>query len=167
MSSNIINALKNFLKIFENKGLTQIQGKNVSVITKQLHTAMDEVGTLPHETYGDILHGFTKCSNGDFKTVFQHLLTQERINHISSNTPITTFHGSTSSEPTVSKINQFLYDTNDLYNKFATSNKRVINQCVSACSNCSRVHGLNYCEEPHDQTCIAQTKVKFQEERNS
>ncbi len=47
MSCNVINALKNFLKIFESKGLTQIQGKNVSLITKQLHAtvvSLDEVG---------------------------------------------------------------------------------------------------------------------------
>ena len=58
MSCNVINALKNFLKIFESKGLTRIQGKNVSVITKQLHAtvvSLDEVGTLPDEPYGDIL----------------------------------------------------------------------------------------------------------------
>ena len=87
MSCDVINALKNFLKIFESKGLTQSQGENVSIITKQLHAAvvsLDEVGTLPDETYGDILQGFTKCSNEDFKTVFQHLLTQERIDHFSS-----------------------------------------------------------------------------------
>ncbi len=58
MSRNIINALKNFLKIFESKGLTHIQGKNVSVITKQLHAtvvSLDVVGFLPDKTYGDIL----------------------------------------------------------------------------------------------------------------
>ncbi len=76
---DIINALKNFLKIFESKGLTQIQAKNISVTTKQLHAAMvslDEVGALPDETYGNVLQGFTKCSNEDFKAVFQHLLIQ-------------------------------------------------------------------------------------------
>ncbi len=108
MSHNVINALKNFLKIFESKGLTRIQGKNVSVITKQLHAAvvsLDEVGALPDETYGDILQGFTKCSNEDFKAVFQHLLTQERIDHFSSRSPIaTSSYGSPSSEPTVAKI---------------------------------------------------------------
>ncbi len=64
--------LKNLLTTFESKGLTQIQGKNVSVITKQLHAtvvSLDEVGALPDETYGDILNGFTKCSNEDFKAV--------------------------------------------------------------------------------------------------
>ncbi len=45
-------------KIFESKGLTQIHGENVSVITKQLHAtvvSLEKVGTLPDETYGDIL----------------------------------------------------------------------------------------------------------------
>ncbi len=63
MFFNIINTLKNFLKIFESNGLTLIQGKTVSMITKQLHAAvvsLGEVGTLPDETYRDILCGFTK-----------------------------------------------------------------------------------------------------------
>ncbi len=58
MYCDVINALKNFLKIFESKGLTRIQGENDSVITKQLHAAvisLDEVGTLPDETYVNIL----------------------------------------------------------------------------------------------------------------
>ncbi len=69
MSCDIINALKNFLKIFERKGLTWIQGKNGSVITKQFHSpvvSLDEVGAMPDETYGDILQGFIKCSKEDF-----------------------------------------------------------------------------------------------------
>ncbi len=45
---------------------------------------MDEVVTLPDETSGDVLCGFTKCINEDFKTVFQHLLIQERFDHFSS-----------------------------------------------------------------------------------
>ncbi len=76
-----------FLKIFESKGLTQFQGKNIYVITKQLHAtavSLDEDTILPDETYGDILCNFTKCSNEDFKSVSQHLLTQERIDHFSS-----------------------------------------------------------------------------------
>ncbi len=49
----LINTLKNFLKIFESKGLTWIQGKNVSVITKQMHAAvvsLDEVNALSVES---------------------------------------------------------------------------------------------------------------------
>ncbi len=37
ISCNVINALKNFSKIFKSKGLIFIQGKNISVITNQLH----------------------------------------------------------------------------------------------------------------------------------
>ncbi len=170
MSRDVINALKNFLKIFESKGLTRIQGENVSVITKQLHAAvvsLDEVGALPDETYGDILRGFTKCSNEDFKAVFQHLLTQERIDHFSSRSPIaTSSYGSPSSEPTIAKIKRILCDANDLYNNFATSNKWVVNCRVTACFNCGGDHGLNPCNEPCDQNCIAQNKAKFEEERN-
>ncbi len=58
MSCNVINAIKNFSKIFKSKYLTQIQGKNISVITNQLHAAvvsLDEVGAVPDETYGEIL----------------------------------------------------------------------------------------------------------------
>lgn len=46
--------LKNFLKIIESKGLTQLQGKYVSVIKKPLRAAevsLDEIGNLPDETY--------------------------------------------------------------------------------------------------------------------
>ncbi len=125
------------------------------MITKQLNAAvvsLDKAGALPNKTYGDILRGFIKCSDEDFKAIFQHLLTQERIDHFFSCTIITTsFHGSpSSSEPTIAKIKQILFDANVLYNNFATSNKWVINCPVCACFNCGRDHGLNQCKEPHD-----------------
>ncbi len=76
----IINAVNNFLKTFKSKVLTEIQDKNIYVITKQLYASvvsLYEVGAFPDETYGEI-QGFTKCSTEDFKTVFQHLLLQEK-----------------------------------------------------------------------------------------
>ncbi len=57
MSWNVINTIKNCFKICLSKGLTHIQGNNISVITKPLHDAvvsMEEIGALPDETYGDI-----------------------------------------------------------------------------------------------------------------
>ncbi len=48
---------------------------------------LDETGFVCDEIYEDIPHGFTKCSNEDFKAVFKHLLTQDRINHSSSYAP--------------------------------------------------------------------------------
>ncbi len=124
------------------------------MITKKLHAAvvsLDEVGTLHNENYGDILQGFTKCSNEDFKAVFQHLLTQERIDHFFLHTLIaTSSYGSSCSDPTIAKIKHILCNTNDLYNNFATSNKWFINCHVSVCFNCAGVHGLNHCKEPFD-----------------
>ncbi len=79
MSCDIINTLKYFLEIFESKNLTCVQGKNISVMPKQLNTSLfrlDEGGVLHDETYGCI-DGYTKCSFEDFNAVFWHLLTQE------------------------------------------------------------------------------------------
>ncbi len=81
MSNNVINSLKNFLKILADKRLTLIHDEKVSVITKCLHAAvvgLDEIGSFPDETYGDVLHSFTKCNNENFKAVFQHYLTWVR-----------------------------------------------------------------------------------------
>ncbi len=70
MACKFINALNNFLEIFESKDSTCVQSKNISIITKQLHAAvvsLDEVAILPDETYGVILHDITKYSNEDFE----------------------------------------------------------------------------------------------------
>ncbi len=40
MSHKVVHALKNFFKIFENKSLTQIQGKEIVIITKQVYAAV-------------------------------------------------------------------------------------------------------------------------------
>ncbi len=66
MSWNVINALKNFLMVIGNKGFTCIKGKNVSLFTKKLFAdvvSLHEVGSFPDETYGNILCGFTMCSD--------------------------------------------------------------------------------------------------------
>ncbi len=71
---NVINALKNFLKINESKCLTHNQGKNISVITKQLHAAvvsLDEVNTFPDEamevSFMDLLRAVLKTSRQSFR----------------------------------------------------------------------------------------------------
>ncbi len=170
MSCNVTNTLKKFLKIFESTGLTQIQVKNFSKITKQLHVAvvcLDEVCALSDEPYGNSLCGFTKCSNEDFKAVFWHLLTQERMGHFSSCSPFAiSSYASSSSEPTISKTMQILHNADDLYNNFATSNICVVYNCVTTCFKYSGDFGLNHCNKPCDQNHIAQKMAKFQEERN-
>ncbi len=103
--------------------------------------SLDEVGTLPDETYGDILRGFIKCSNEDFKAVFQHLLTQKRIDHFSSRSPIaTSSYGPSSSERTIAKIKHIHCNANDLFYNFSTSKKWVVNGQVDECFNCGGDH---------------------------
>ncbi len=128
--------------------------------------SLGENGTLPDETYGGILVGFTKCRNEDFKAVFQQL-TQEWHDHFSSCFPFTTsFCGSSYSKTTIANIKHILCDANDLYSNFTTSNKWVAHNHVSACFNCGGDCGCNHCKEHCDQICIVQNKAKFQEEKN-
>ncbi len=167
VSCNIINTLKNFLKIFRGRVSPRSNAKMYPWLpSSYMPLWLVWMKLAPCKTYGDILCDSIKCSIKDCKAGFQYLLTQERINHFSFHTPITTsFHGTSSSEA-LAIIKQNLCDANDLNNNFATSNKWVINCHVSACFNCGGDHGLNHCMEPHDQTWIVQNKAKFQEERN-
>ncbi len=78
MSCSIITSLKDFLKIFDSKGLPQIQGDIISGITKQFLVAivcLDEFWALPDKAYGDVVYCIKNCSNEDVKAVFQYLLT--------------------------------------------------------------------------------------------
>ncbi len=126
---------------------TQIQGKNVFVITKQLHVAVvscDEVGNLPDETNGDIVQGFPKCSNEDLKKVFKHLLSQERIDHFFSHSPIaTSSYGSSSSE----------------------HNTGVVNHQVSACFNCGGDYGLHFCNKPLIKILLLRLRLSLKKRR--
>ncbi len=124
-----------------------------------------EVCNLPDETYGDIVCDFTKCSNKDIKSVFQYLLTQEKIVHFSLHSSISTsFHGSfSSSKSTISKIIHIFCDANDLYKKLPTSNKWIVHWCVSAYFNCDGDHGLNHNKAHSHQTGIAQNLAMYLE----
>ncbi len=53
--------------------IDQILGKTISMVKNQFHASavgLDAVFTFPYETYGGILHGFTKYFNEDFKAAF-------------------------------------------------------------------------------------------------
>ncbi len=66
MICNAVNTVKYLIIIFERNGLTEIQSKNFSVITKLLITnvfSLDEFDALSEDTYKDVLNGFTKFRN--------------------------------------------------------------------------------------------------------
>ena len=62
MSRDTINALKKYLKIFEEKGLRRIRGENVAIAEKEVNAVcarLNEVKALPDETVVDVLTGLT------------------------------------------------------------------------------------------------------------
>ena len=81
MSRDTINALKKYLKTFEEKGLRRIRGENVAVAEKEINAVcarLDENNALPEETVVDILTGLTRCSVPEFVEFFKFLLQAAR-----------------------------------------------------------------------------------------
>ena len=79
MSWDTIMALKKYLKLFEEKGLRRIRGKNVVIAEKEIMavcTRLKEVNALPDETVVDVLEGLTNCSVPDFTKLFDFLFRQ-------------------------------------------------------------------------------------------
>ena len=88
MTTDVFTALKSTFVDFWEKGLSKIQGENVSVITKQLEAvaiSLHEVVSLPEEAPLDVLKGLSICSCDDFKATFEFQGMEERIKHILSN----------------------------------------------------------------------------------
>jgi len=77
MSRDTIDALKKYLKIFQEKGLRWVRGESVVLAQKQLLavcTRLNEVNSLPGESVNDILQGLNYCSVPEFAGVFGHYL---------------------------------------------------------------------------------------------
>ena len=73
MSRDTIQALKKYLKLFQEKGLRRIRGENVVIAQKELLavcTRLDKVNALPSETMIDVLEGLTNFSVPDFTKLF-------------------------------------------------------------------------------------------------
>ncbi len=77
MSRDTIQALKKYLKLFEEKGLRHVCSENVVVVEKDIivvFSRLKEVDTLSNETVINVLTGLTLCSVPKFSKVFDHLL---------------------------------------------------------------------------------------------
>ena len=136
---------------FREKGLSKIQGKNVSVMTKQLEAvaiSLNKVDSLPEEAPLGILKGVSICSCNNFKSTFEFQGTKERIKHIRQK------HSGGAN--TLDQIKTILRGANDLYNSLCTAGKWNVvhkhnhfNSCW--CWNCGGNHGLNKCRKPKDE----------------
>ena len=88
MSRDTINALKKYLKTFEEKGLRRIRGENVAVTEKEINAVcarLDENNALPEETVVDVLTGLTHCSVPEFVEFFKCLLQAARAEALELN----------------------------------------------------------------------------------
>ena len=84
-----MNALKKYLKLFEDKSLCRICGKNVTVAEKEIVAAclqLNEVGVLTYETLIDVPTGLTNYSVPDCVKLFDFLLHQAKVKALDADT---------------------------------------------------------------------------------
>ena len=89
MSCEIISALEKYIKLFEDKGLCRICGKNVTFSEEGIVAIclqLNEVDALPYETVIDVLTGLTNCSLPDFVKLFDFHLQQAKVKAIDTDT---------------------------------------------------------------------------------
>ncbi len=139
---------------FKSKRFTQLQGENISIMTKDF--------MLPRLVWMKLVPCQMKLIEIKFVgllSVVMHTLRQslskEKWSFSFCFPIVTSSYGSSPFEPTNAKSKYILQDANDLYINFATSNKWVL-----ILDN----HGLNHCKDPCDKDCIAQNNAKFEEE---
>ena len=82
MSCDTITALKKYLKIFKEKGLYGMCGKNVTVVEKEINVVcslLNEMGALPEETADNVLNKLTHCSVTKLTKLFDFMLQAARV----------------------------------------------------------------------------------------
>ena len=91
MSCDTITALKKYLKIFEEKGLCRICGKNVAVAEKEINvvcSCLDKIGALPEETVVNVLNGLMNCFVLKFTKLFDFMLQAVCVDALDFNTDL-------------------------------------------------------------------------------
>ena len=76
MSRDTVTALKNYLKLLEEKGLRRYPGENMARLQKEalaVCVSLNELNALPEETVVEILTGITRCSVPEFTKLFDFL----------------------------------------------------------------------------------------------
>lgn len=120
------NHINSFFQISECMCLTQIQGKNMFIIAKHLNVMVVCLNNVANfmikNEYGNFCT-VTNCRN----IVFQHLLSKEIINHLSSWVCIFT------SSFILSYNKSSIKNIKHCYDDFASSNKWIVHCKVTAC----------------------------------
>ena len=134
MSRDTINALKKYLKIFEEKGLRRIRGENVAIAEKEVNAVcarLNKVKALPDKTVVNVLTGLTNCSVPEFKSLFDFMLQAARIQALKLN----------ESPPgdTLQNMREIMAKAVDAYHALCAAGKWHVNHAqvsVIICWNC-------------------------------
>ena len=166
ISRDTINALKKYLKLFEEKGLRRIRGENVVIAEKEINAVcsrLSEVNALPDETVVDVLTGLTNCSVPEFTKLFDYLLQGARVNALDMN-------GDLTGDDTLTQIKNIMSKAVDAYHALCTAGKWFVHSGranVVICWNCGKEgHGCDDCKFPKNQEKIDENKKKFWENRD-
>ena len=118
MPSDTINALRKYLKLFQDKGHHGIHVKNnVTVAEKKIVAVclqLHEVSALPFETVVGVPAGLTDCFMPDFLMLFDFLLQQAKTKALD-----TDIHEG----GTVEQVKIILSETVDVYHNLCTTGK--------------------------------------------
>ena len=104
-------------KLFEDKGLHRICGKNVTVAEKEIVNVclwLNREGALTYETVIDMLTGLTNCSVTDFVKLFDFLLQKAKVKALD-----TDIHEGN----TLEQVKAILSKTTYVYQAFCTEGK--------------------------------------------
>jgi len=158
MSTMAEDSLKQFIKDFGEKGLAKIPYENVRVISFQVNGVAErlaDANLLRAESFIYYVNGYTMCSVGPFKAVFQNKATEYMYQDATGTSP---FSSMTSPQvlakiKETSRVAEALYDNLNLGKKWNLpgNNPGLHANIVSKCDNCGALdHLANKCTKPRD-----------------
>jgi hypothetical protein len=167
MSRDTINALKKYLKLWEEKGLRRIRGENVVIAEKEIIavcTRLHEVNSLPDETVADILEGLTNCSVPEFTKMFDWQLQGIKVRSLK-------LEEDNMEGDTLEMVKEILTEAVDAYHALCTAGKWHVNNkraSLVICWNCGEEgHRCEKCTKPVNQSNIDAAKKKWQNSKGS
>ena len=162
MSGMVVLSLQKYLKQFAQDGVAKVPNEDVRICAEQIvavSARLAEVDALPHESAGQILEGFTRCSVPDFRDMHKMLITAENIRQIRA------VGGKRDSTATLDAIKKLCSEAVDYFHVLNLSNKWNIPQghradaAVISCYNCGALdHTSDKCPKPRDEARIAKAK---------
>ena len=145
MSRETINALKKYLKIFEEKGLRKIRVKKVAVAEKEVVAVcsrLQEAKALPDETVVDVLTGLTLCSVPEFTKMFDFALQRKRMEALEL--------ADETEQDTLKEIKAIMSKAVDSYHSLCMAGKWFLankSTFLVTCWNCGKKgHGAGNCQ---------------------